>query len=150
MGCKEESFLPPQVIHLNERFAIVSNDLDKIPEKENKRKNFPITSRSSVAHKCVHFLFLFFFKFRGKFNRSDLGKNVLFLKVRSLKGLPLLQKLLFQGPEKEEKPQAAPLKTHQPQLLAFIAHFLILCVCTSSFLLVSCLPLEVKTKLHAS
>lgn len=36
-GHKEESFLPPQVIYLNERFAIVSNDWDKIPEKEKKK-----------------------------------------------------------------------------------------------------------------
>ncbi|AIS52283.1 hypothetical protein TKV_c11100 [Thermoanaerobacter kivui] len=36
-GHKEESFLPPQVIYLNEEFAVVSNNWDKIPEKEKKK-----------------------------------------------------------------------------------------------------------------
>jgi hypothetical protein len=33
-GHREDSFLPPEVIYLNERFAVVSNEWEKIPEKE--------------------------------------------------------------------------------------------------------------------
>lgn len=33
-GHKEDSFLPPEVVYLNERYAIVSNEWEKIKEKE--------------------------------------------------------------------------------------------------------------------
>jgi hypothetical protein len=35
-GHKEDSFLPPEPIYLNERFAVVSNEWEKIPEHEKK------------------------------------------------------------------------------------------------------------------
>ena len=34
-GQREDSFLPPKIIYLNKRFAVLSNDWEKIPEKEN-------------------------------------------------------------------------------------------------------------------
>lgn len=33
-GHREDSFLPPEIISLNERFAVASNEWEKIPEKE--------------------------------------------------------------------------------------------------------------------
>jgi len=33
-GHREDSFLPPEIIYLNERFAAVSNEWEKISEKE--------------------------------------------------------------------------------------------------------------------
>jgi len=33
-GHREDSFLPPEIIYLNDRFAVVSNEWEKIPEKE--------------------------------------------------------------------------------------------------------------------
>jgi len=35
-GHKEDSFLPPEEIILNERFAVVSNEWEKIPEREKE------------------------------------------------------------------------------------------------------------------
>ncbi|WP_022854716.1 hypothetical protein [Thermodesulfobacterium thermophilum] len=36
-GHKEDSFLPPEPIYLNDRFAVVSNEWEKIPEEERKQ-----------------------------------------------------------------------------------------------------------------
>lgn len=33
-GYKEDSFLPPEIIYLDERYAVVSNEWEKIYEKE--------------------------------------------------------------------------------------------------------------------
>lgn len=30
-GCKDDSFLPPEVIYINERFAVVSSDWERVP-----------------------------------------------------------------------------------------------------------------------
>ncbi|MGI1691131.1 hypothetical protein [Thermoanaerobacter uzonensis] len=37
VGHKEESFLPPMVFSLNEKFAVVSSNWDKIPKKEQQK-----------------------------------------------------------------------------------------------------------------
>lgn len=33
-GHKEDSFLPPEVIYINDRYAVVSNEWEKIVEKD--------------------------------------------------------------------------------------------------------------------
>ncbi len=40
-GCKEDSFLPPEVIYINKRFAVVSSDWDRIP-LEKKEEVFSL------------------------------------------------------------------------------------------------------------
>ncbi|QER42603.1 hypothetical protein F1847_07565 [Thermodesulfobacterium sp. TA1] len=35
-GHKEDGFLPPEPLYLNERFAVVSNEWEKIPEHEKE------------------------------------------------------------------------------------------------------------------
>ncbi len=35
-GDRDDSFLPPQVVGLNERYALVSGDWEKIPEKRKR------------------------------------------------------------------------------------------------------------------
>ncbi|PMP65028.1 MAG: hypothetical protein C0190_07165 [Thermodesulfobacterium geofontis] len=36
-GHKEDAFLPPEEIFLNEKFAVVSNEWEKIPQEEKEK-----------------------------------------------------------------------------------------------------------------
>ncbi|MCX8110336.1 MAG: hypothetical protein N3D15_03685 [Syntrophorhabdaceae bacterium] len=40
-GCRDDSFLPPEVIYINNRFAVVSSDWDKVP-REKKEEVFSL------------------------------------------------------------------------------------------------------------
>ncbi|GAB5046610.1 hypothetical protein [Thermodesulfovibrio sp. TK110] len=47
-GHKEDSFLPPEVIYLSEKYAVVSNEWEKIKEKEEILKTLKGFLRSKI------------------------------------------------------------------------------------------------------
>ncbi|HOJ43829.1 MAG TPA: hypothetical protein PK800_06885 [Syntrophorhabdaceae bacterium] len=43
-GCKDDAFLPPEVRYINERFAIVSTDWERLPS-EKKEELFSLVNK---------------------------------------------------------------------------------------------------------
>jgi len=43
-GCKDDSFLPPEVIYINEKYAVVSSDWGKLP-LEKKEELFSLLNK---------------------------------------------------------------------------------------------------------